>query len=90
MAVRRLRPGFFDSTFYFSSGCDSIVTVDLTVNAVSSTTEDVSIQCDGDPTLFDGTIATTDGTYISTLTSALGCDSIITTNVTVTDVIALH
>ena len=77
--------GIFSFTFVSAAGCDSIVTADLTVNAVSSTTEDVSICDGGSYTLPDGTIATTDGTYISTLTSALGCDSIITTNVTVTD-----
>ena len=38
-----------------AAGCDSIVTVDLTVNAISSTTEDVSI-CDGGSYLLpDGT-----------------------------------
>ncbi|MCB9022226.1 MAG: gliding motility-associated C-terminal domain-containing protein [Chitinophagales bacterium] len=77
--------GIFSFTFVSAAGCDSIVTVDLTVNAVSTSTEDVSICDGGSYTLPDGTIATTDGTYISTLTSALGCDSIITTNVTVTD-----
>ena len=77
--------GIFSFTFVSAAGCDSIVTVDLTVNTVSSTTEDVSICDGGSYTLPDGTIATTDGTYISTLTSAFGCDSIITTNVAVTD-----
>ena len=41
--------GIFSFTFVSAAGCDSIVTVDLTVNAVSSTTEDVSI-CDGGST----------------------------------------
>nr|HQU40888.1 gliding motility-associated C-terminal domain-containing protein [Chitinophagales bacterium] len=77
--------GIFSFTFVSAAGCDSIVTVDLTVNTVSSTTEDVSICDGGSYTLPDGTIATTDGTYISTLTSAFGCDSIITTNIIVTD-----
>ena len=71
--------------FVLQQGCDSIVTVDLTVNAVSSTTEDVSILRRWILYKADGTIATTDGTYISALTSALGCDSIITTNGSVTD-----
>ena len=77
--------GIFSFTFVSAAGCDSIVTVDLTVNAISSTTEDVSICDGGSYTLPDGTVVTTDGTYVSTLSSIAGCDSIITTNLTVTD-----
>ena len=55
--------GIFSFTFVSAAGCDSIVTVDLTVNAVSTSTEDVSICDGGSYTLPDGTIATTDGTY---------------------------
>lgn len=69
-----------------SSGCDSIVTTNLTVSTSISSSQNPTI-CQGQTfTLPGGAIASSSGTYIDTLFngSASGCDSIITTNLTVT------
>ncbi|HPR30102.1 MAG TPA: hypothetical protein PLI03_12175, partial [Chitinophagales bacterium] len=77
--------GIFSFTFVSAAGCDSIVTVDLTVNAISSATEDVSICEGGSYLLPDGTAVSAAGVYVTTLSGADGCDSTITTTVSVTD-----
>jgi gliding motility-associated-like protein len=68
------------------TGCDSIITTNITlVTAFNVTVNDVV--CDGDPYTFpDGSVnggVTTPITQVSTLTAISGCDSIITTNLTV-------
>ncbi|MBT3209060.1 MAG: T9SS type A sorting domain-containing protein [Bacteroidetes bacterium] len=63
-------------------GCDSVVTTNLTVNAVYSYTEDVEI-CEGELYFAGGANQTTSGVYNDNFTTAEGCDSIITTNLTV-------
>jgi gliding motility-associated-like protein len=63
-----------------AAGCDSIVTLDLTITPIISTTQSVQI-CPGQSYLLpDGTLVSTAGVYIDTLTTYLGCDSVITTN----------
>ena len=67
-------------TFQTINGCDSIVTLDLTVHPIDA----ISI----DSTVFDsfnwnGTIYTSSGTYTQFFTSAFGCDSSVTINLTV-------
>ncbi len=65
------------------SGCDSTVITRLTVNEVFSTTQTRRI-CQGDPfNLPGGDPANVSGTYVDTLTTVYGCDSIITTFLTV-------
>jgi hypothetical protein len=60
------------------TGCDSIVTTDLTVvNAfTSSTTQTI---CQGDSAFLAGAFQTAPGSYVDTMTSTAGCDSIVTT-----------
>jgi uncharacterized protein YabE (DUF348 family) len=71
----------------FSGGCDSIVTTNLTVNSVLTSSVDASI-CQGQSfTLPDGSTVTAAGQYPVTLTSSGGCDSIVTTNLTVNSVL---
>ena len=64
-----------------AAGCDSIVTLDLTVNysASSSITE---VSC-GDYVSPGGNTYTTSGTYTEILTTGAGCDSTLTINLTV-------
>lgn len=59
------------------NGCDSIVTVVVEVLPVSSTNLQVAI-CEGQSYPFNGQILTTSGIYTDTLSSANGCDSMLT------------
>jgi gliding motility-associated-like protein len=77
--------GQYPVTLTSSGGCDSIVTTNLTVSSVLTTSVDASI-CQGQSfTLPDGSTVTSAGQYPVTLTSSGGCDSIVTTNLTVND-----
>ncbi|CAG7580146.1 MAG: putative signaling protein [uncultured marine phage] len=73
-------------------GCDSIITTNITLNPVYDITEDVFV-CSGDSYTYpDGTVQasiTTDVIYVSNLLTTDGCDSTITTNVTVNPVYSL-
>jgi gliding motility-associated-like protein len=73
-------------TFYNAAinGCDSIVTTILTVNLPATYTQNPSI-CQGSSFIENGHTYTTANTYIDTFTNASvnGCDSIVTTNLTV-------
>jgi gliding motility-associated-like protein len=81
--------GNYPFTFQSSSGCDSIVTILLTVIEPVLFTQDVSI-CEGETfKLPDGSSATSSNSYIIILSAASGCDSIVTTNLTVQNAIEL-
>ena len=58
-------------------GCDSTFTLQLTVNPIKRTTLTESI-CFNETYDFHGEILSTAGIYVDTLTSASGCDSIVT------------
>jgi hypothetical protein len=63
-------------------GCDSVVTLNLTVNN-STTGTDVVTACDS-YTWIDGvTYTASNNTATYTLTNAMGCDSVVTLNLTV-------
>ncbi len=72
--------GSYSDTLVASSGCDSILVLNLTVNTTLSGSVNLSI-CSGDSVLYNG-IYYTAGTYTDTLTAAGGCDSVITIQVT--------
>jgi len=55
-------------------GCDSTATLQLSVREPSSSTTNASI-CLGESYTFNGVTYTTDGTYATHLTNAVGCDS---------------
>jgi gliding motility-associated-like protein len=77
--------GQYPVTLTSSGGCDSIVTTNLTVNSVLTSSVDASI-CQGQSfTLPDGSTVTAAGQYPVTLTSSGGCDSIVTTNLIIND-----
>lgn len=63
-------------------GCDSITTVTVTVHPSYHLILDESI-CDNQHYTFNNQDLTTSGTYIDTLPTAQGCDSIITLHLTV-------
>ena len=64
------------------AGCDSIATLDLTINTSSSSSQTVSV-CDSLNSPSGNFVWNTSGTYTDTLVNSVGCDSIITTNLTV-------
>jgi gliding motility-associated-like protein len=74
------------STFVSIMGCDSLVTTDLTVTSVYNTTENNTVCTGGSYTYPDGTVSTNitaNESHISNLSTVAGCDSIITTNITI-------
>jgi len=74
--------GTYTNTLTAANGCDSVVTLNLTVLPNSSSSMDASI-CDGQSYSFGSQTLTTSGTYTNTLTAANGCDSVVTLNLTV-------
>lgn len=66
------------------AGCDSIITTNVTMNPVYTLTEDVDVCENSTYTYPDGfsEVITGNTTHISNLSTVAGCDSIITTNVT--------
>ena len=75
-------PGVYIDTLTNIYGCDSIVTTNLSILPDTNSTNDITI-CEGDTIIAGGGIQTTSGTYTDTLIAANGCDSIVTTNLTV-------
>ncbi|MBO6118770.1 MAG: fibronectin type III domain-containing protein [Bacteroidales bacterium] len=77
--------GTFTQTLQSVNGCDSIVTLNLTVNDKKSTTKNVTL-CEGEEYEFAGQVLTESGVYTEELQSVGGCDSIVTLNLTVNPV----
>ena len=72
------------STLISAGGCDSIVTTNVTMNPVFNTVDNITV-CEGETITYpDGTteVISASTSQTSTLTSVNGCDSVITTNVT--------
>ncbi|MFK8045708.1 MAG: beta strand repeat-containing protein, partial [Crocinitomicaceae bacterium] len=61
------------------NGCDSVVTLDLTVN-YSSTGTDTQTACDSYTWIDGNTYTTSNSTATHILTNSVGCDSVITLN----------
>lgn len=75
--------GTYHDTLASAAGCDSIIITNLSVVPNLTHTQNISL-CQGSGfTLPGGQIATSSGTYLDTLVSSGGCDSIITTNLTI-------
>ncbi|HRX68130.1 MAG TPA: T9SS type A sorting domain-containing protein [Tenuifilaceae bacterium] len=77
--------GEYTEVFESELGCDSTVVLTLTINPTYSTTVNESI-CDGETYTFNETDYTEPGQYVHNLQSVLGCDSIVTLNLTVNPV----
>lgn len=73
--------GTYYDTLTSVVGCDSIITLNLSVNQIVSNISQ-SI-CQGGSFLFNGQNLTSAGTYYDTLSTAAGCDSIIVLNLNV-------
>ena len=75
--------GTYTSNLISAAGCDSIATLNLTVNTVVTSTTKTTI-CDNQlPYTWNGQNINAAGTYTANLISAAGCDSIVTLNLTV-------
>ena len=69
-------------TLTAANGCDSVVTLNLTINN-STTTTDIVTACNS-YTWIDGvTYTASNNTATYTLTNAVGCDSVVTLNLTI-------
>jgi gliding motility-associated-like protein len=74
--------GTYVDVFKAVNTCDSIRTLLLTVNPVVRQTKNIQI-CKGDSYFAAGKLQTQTGTYIDSAKTSLGCDSIVTTVLTV-------
>lgn len=72
--------GMYNDTITNAAGCDSIITLNLTINQPTTGT-DIQTAC-GSYT-WNNTVYTTSGTYVQVLTSAAGCDSTVTLTLTI-------
>ena len=75
---------YVDTLLAVSTGCDSIVTLQLTVAPTPRRFIDASICVGGQYTVGSSSYSVS-GIYIDTLTNFRGCDSIVTLDLTVTD-----
>ena len=69
--------GVYTQTIPNTSGCDSIITLHLTIN--KKFTQQTREICEGDLFFAGGGYQNTSGTYVDTLQTVQGCDSIVTT-----------
>ena len=74
--------GVYNDVLLAFGGCDSIVTTTLTVNPAITNTQTFII-CAGNSVSVGSNIYNSSGMYIDVLLSSNGCDSIVTTNLTV-------
>lgn len=74
--------GIYMDTIPNANGCDSIMTIDLTILSPSFNTIS-EVACDSYTSPSGSYNWMVSGTYTDTLTNAVGCDSIITVNLTV-------
>jgi len=75
--------GLYSDTLVFANACDSIVTVNLTITGPILTSPFTASACSSYTAPW-GAIYTQSGLYTDTLTTANGCDSIVTVNLTIT------
>jgi hypothetical protein len=76
--------GDYTQVYSTQNGCDSTVTLTLTVLPVPVTNLTASI-CTGSEYLFAGDTLSASGTYTDTLTAANGCDSLVVLKLNVAD-----
>ncbi|MCF8374032.1 MAG: T9SS type A sorting domain-containing protein [Bacteroidales bacterium] len=76
------QPGVYNDTIQNASGCDSIITVNLSV-AYSTTSVIYPVVCDSYLSPSGNFTWNQTGIYTDILQNAMGCDSIITVNLTV-------
>ncbi len=80
-----LESGVYTDTLISSQGCDSIVTIDLTVNDTFNLESPIIRPCRGDTIFFAGDTILETGDYAQFLQTDFGCDSIYTLQVVFKD-----
>ena len=70
-------------TMQSSNGCDSIITMTLTVNPIYNDTDEATICASALPYEWNGVTFTEAGTQVATLQTVNGCDSVVTMTLTV-------
>lgn len=73
--------GIYYDTLVNAAACDSIITINLTIYQSSSSTLNVS-DCNTSYTAPSGATYTSSGTYTDIIPNVVGCDSVITINLT--------
>ncbi|MDX2360761.1 MAG: T9SS-dependent M36 family metallopeptidase [Crocinitomicaceae bacterium] len=73
--------GNYLATIPNAAGCDSIITLDLTINTDQAST-DIVVSCAAYSWSADGNTYSTTGMYTTVLTSSTGCDSTVTLDLT--------
>ncbi|MEJ1238423.1 hypothetical protein WBG78_09850 [Chryseolinea sp. T2] len=74
--------GTYRELFSSKAGCDSVVTLHLTVLPQYESTVEINT-CVGESYFAGGQLQTTSGTYVDTFKSLSGCDSVVITKLTV-------
>ena len=77
-------PGTFIDVYSSINGCDSTVTTILSVASQFEVTNTVNI-CEGESYTEGTTVYNTSGTYENTYPSTIGCDSVVTTILAVSE-----
>ncbi|WP_301929042.1 gliding motility-associated C-terminal domain-containing protein [Ferruginibacter sp.] len=78
-------PGHYSVTLLSATGCDSVANLDLYVNPVIKKDTNISICVNQTPYNWNGHLYNTSGTYVATLISSGGCDSVVTLHLSVSD-----
>ena len=74
--------GIYEDTIPNAAGCDSIMTIDVTINNSTSSSFN-PVACDSYTVPSGDETYTSSGTYIDTVPNTIGCDSILTINLTI-------
>lgn len=74
--------GLYNDTILNVNGCDSIVTLNLTINHPSTSTQ-TAISCNDYIWALNSQTYTATGSYTDTILNVNGCDSIVTLNLTI-------
>ena len=77
--------GLYIDTMMSSTGCDSLVYTNLTVNPIVTYQNNQTI-CLGEVYTIGNNVYSTSGTYIDTFATSFSCDSLVYTNLSVTQV----
>ncbi|WP_294676709.1 T9SS type A sorting domain-containing protein [uncultured Fluviicola sp.] len=80
--------GMYTDTIPNSVNCDSVITLDLTINMPTSSVFTVSTCSPTYTWAQNGTVYNASGMYNDTLSNASGCDSVVTLNLTITNFVA--
>jgi gliding motility-associated-like protein len=82
----RRTSGLYYDTLVNIRGCDSVLSTNLNIVSLLTATRNISI-CLGTSFLCGGANQSTSGSYYDTLTSSIGCDSVLRTNLTVNPIL---